>query len=336
LDIWNFTENKQGKLTIPEGYFGAASKGCAVALGYFDGVHAGHREILRVLKMMAQERRIPAVVHTFVSMPKSKTIHFQNRDNSHLTTVSEKCSLFAQLGVDQTVLFPFSDSISSMRAEDFLQLYIKDLMQANIVVAGEDYRFGRDQEGDMAFMSAWGERNGITVVAVPPVFYEERVISSTWIRDCIRRGDMKLAAELLGCPISFDGTVQEGKRLGRTLGFPTANLSIDDDKVMPAFGVYASVLVLDRQMFASITSVGFRPTVNTTDPSPLIETMVYDRNMDMYGKQIRVYLISFMRPEIRFPDIHSLKEQVDKDLTEVRQFHAEHSGDYSNLLSCVI
>lgn len=336
MDIWNFTENNQGELTIPDGFTRAASRGLAVALGYFDGVHAGHREILRVLQAVAKERRIPAAVHTFVSMPKSKTIHTQNRDNSHLTTVSEKCGLFEQLGVDQTVLFPFSDSISSMRAEDFLQLYIKDLMHTNVVVAGEDYRFGRDQEGDMAFMSSWGERNGVTVIAVPPVFYQERIISSTWIRDCIRRGEVKLATDLLGCPISYDGIVQEGKRLGRTLGFPTANLTIDDDKVIPAYGVYASVLVVNRKTYASVTSVGLRPTVNTTDPSPLIETMVYDCNMDLYGQQIRVYLIAYMRPEIRFPDIHSLTEQVDKDLAEVRQFHNVHSGDYSNLLSCVI
>ena len=336
MKVWNFTENDNGTLITPECFGKSASGGRAVALGYFDGVHAGHREILGRLRGFALEREIPAMVHTFVSMPKSKKTDINAKKNAHLTTVSEKCCFFEQLGVDETALFPFSKAISSMRSRDFLNHHIKDLLRAKVVVAGEDYRFGRDREGDITLLSSWGRENGIEVFSVPPILHMNKVISSTWIRDCVRNGQMTLAETLLGCPISYSGIVQEGKQLGRTLGFPTANMTIDSDKVIPAFGVYASVLVRLGAAYPSITSVGLRPTVNTKDLSPLIETMMYDHSMDLYGQKIRVYLISYIRPEYRFPDVHALKEQVHKDMNEVRHFHDVHGYDYSNLLSCVI
>jgi len=336
LQIWNFSEDHTGEFAVPEGFPGSAVNGRAVALGYFDGVHNGHREILSRLCRLAADRNLTAMVHTFANMPKSKTNGSHVNDNAHLTTLTEKCGIFDRIGINEAALYPFSESISSMKAVDFLDLHIKNLLHAKVVVAGEDYRFGFEREGDMHLLASWGKENGIEVFPVPPVFQNERIISSTWIRDCVRNGRMSLAGSLLGGPISYEGIVQEGKRLGRTLGFPTANLMIEDDKVIPAYGVYASVLITGNSLYPSITSVGLRPTVNTSDFSPLIETMVYDHTMDLYGQKIRVFLISFIRPEYRFPDVHSLQEQVQKDMAEVRHFHDAHAYAYSNLLSGVI
>lgn len=336
MRIWEFTEDDNGKLIAPGGFPGTAVHGRAVALGYFDGVHQGHKKILNKLTSLAHERGIPSMVHTFSSLPKSKKGDGRDKSNSMLTTLSEKIGCFERTGLDETALFPFSESVSSMHAMDFLQNQLKELLGAKVIVAGEDYRFGRSREGNMELLTFWGQENGIEVFAVPPVMYRDKVISSTWIRECVRNGRISLANSLLGYPISYEGIVQQGQRLGRTLGFPTANIVIEPGKLIPAFGVYASVLYMNDEFYPSITSVGLRPTVNTSDFIPLVETMMYDHSMDIYGEKIRIFLISFMRPEYRFADVAALKEQVHKDMAEVRHYHSLQDYDYSNLLSGVI
>jgi len=336
LQIWEFTEKNPGEITAPDDFFTAADKGRAVALGYFDGVHAGHREILEKLCSLAKQKNIPAMVHTFLSLPKSKLGGSPEKQNFLLTTVYEKCSIFSGLGLDETALFPFSKAVADTAAVDFLNRYLKELLHAKVIVAGEDYRFGRNREGDMHFLSEWGKNNGIEVYSVPPLRYNEEIISSTVIRRYIRSGEIEKANNLLGYPISYHGTVREGEHLGRTLGFPTANIAIEKGKVIPAFGVYASLLSMGGRCYPSITNVGIRPTVNTTDPMPLMETTMYDHEMDLYGQPVCVSLLSFVRPEQRFNNVDGLKVQVHKDMAEVRQYHSRHPLDYSNLLSCVI
>lgn len=323
-------------LQAPDGFLETAENGRAVALGYFDGVHQGHRAILDTLRDAAQKQNIPAMVHTFTSLPKSKSADIQEKTGSLLTTLPEKCGLFARLGMDETALFPFSGAVSSMRAMDFLQNILIEMLHAKVIVAGEDYHFGRNREGNMELLSLWGQENGVKVYSVLPVLYKDQVISSTWIRESVRNGRISLANSLLGYPISYEGFIQQGKHLGRTLGFPTANLIPEEGKVIPAYGVYASILYTKDAFYPSITSIGLRPTVNSTDMAPLIETMMYDHSMNLYGEKVRVFLLSFVRPEYRFADIHALKEQVHKDMAEVRHYHDLHGHDYSNLLSGVI
>jgi len=336
LRIWEFKEDNNGVLIAPDGFYGTAGNGRAVALGYFDGVHQGHRKILDKLQLLAREREIPAMVHTFSSLPKSKTGDSQDKGSSMLTTLSEKCIMFDRIGMDETALFPFSENVSSMHAMDFMQNHLKKLLAAKVIVAGEDYRFGRGREGDMKLLSLWGHENGIQVYSVPPVKYNDQIISSTWIRECVRNGKIALTNSLLGYPISYEGIVQQGKHLGKSFGFPTANLAPEEGKVVAAYGVYASILSVNGSFYPAITNIGLRPTVNTSNFIPLVETMMYDRTMDLYGDRIRVFLLSFVRPEYRFPDTQALKEQVHKDMAEVRHYHDLHGHDYSNLLSGVI
>jgi len=336
LHIWEFKEDKSGLLTAPDGFSDTAVNGRAIALGYFDGVHQGHKAILDKLLILAHDRNIPSAVHTFTSLPKSKSYDSGDNANSLITTLPEKCDCFARYGMDETVLFPFSDVLSSMHAMDFMQHHLKKLMHAEVIVAGEDYRFGRNREGDMNLLSSWGRENGVSVYSVPPVQHENQVISSTWIRECIKDGRVSLANKLLGYPISYEGIVQQGKHLGRTLGFPTANLAPDEGKIVPAYGVYVSVMLVKGVFYPSITSIGLRPTVNTSDNIPLIETMIYDSSMNIYGEKVRVYLLGFVRPERRFPDTQMLRDQVEKDMAEVRHYHDLNGHDYSNLLPGVI
>jgi len=332
MRIWEFKEGNSGFLTAPDGFSEAAVNGRAVALGYFDGVHMGHRQILNLLKKSAGERSIPSMVHTFSSLPKSKSEASGVKEGSLLTTLSEKCSCFARLGMDETAIFPFSEKVASLHAMEFLQHYIKDLLHAKVIVAGEDYRFGQNRGGDMELLSFWGHENGIEVFAVPPVRHNNQIISSTWIRECIRSGRITTANLLLGYTVSYQGVVQHGRHLGRTLGFPTANINIEGGKVIPAYGVYASVLLTNDVFYHAVTSIGLRPTVNTSETVPIIETMVYDHTLDIYDQKIQVFLLSFIRPEHRFPDINHLKDQVKKDMDEVRDYHNLHGSDYSNLL----
>lgn len=334
--IWDFKENVKGEIVGPEEFYTAAVQGRAVALGYFDGVHAGHRVILEKLCYQARKRNLSAMVHTFSALPKSKAGDPSEKDNLLLTTVAEKCSFFERMGLDEAAFFPFSETVSGISALDFLNRYLKDILHAKVIVAGQDYRFGHNRKGDMDLLKEWGAENGVDVFPVPPLQYKDHIISSTWIRECIRNGEITLANTLLGYPISFRGKVQEGRHLGRTLSFPTANISIEEGKVIPAYGVYASVLHTAGKSYAAITNVGLRPTVNSTDPVPLIETTMYDHQMDLYGQEIRVSLLSFVRPEQKFRDIQALRQQVQKDMAEVRQYHGMHGMDYSNLEPVVI
>ena len=334
--IWKFGEGTDGKLTPPPGFISTGCNGRAIALGYFDGVHQGHKAILDRLLTLSQSQRIPAMVHTFTTIPKSKSNDSLETGNALLTTLSEKCDRFDRIGMDETALFPFSETVSAMHAMDFLQNHLLKLLSAKIIVAGEDYRFGRGREGDMNLLSFWGQENGVQVYSVPPVQYKNQVISSTWIRECVKSGRISLANTLLGYPFSIGGVVQQGQHLGRTLGFPTANIVPEEGKAVPAYGVYASILLVKGVLYPSITSIGLRPTVNTTDMCPLVETMMYDHSMDIYDESVRVFLISFIRPEQRFADTDVLRDQVHKDMAEVRHYHDLHGHDYSNLLSGVI
>jgi riboflavin kinase/FMN adenylyltransferase len=336
LRIWNFTEDENGLLIAPIDFPSAAADGRAIALGYFDGVHLGHQMILDRLKSIAVKQNLPAMVHTFSSIPKSKSSDLKDKTALQLTTLTEKCNCFARAGMDETALFPFSAQMSSMQAMDFMQNILKDQLHAKVIVAGEDYRFGQNREGDMHLLTVWGQKNNIEVYSVPPLLHNGQVISSTWIRECLRTGKTSLANTLLGYPVSYEGTVQHGRHLGRTLGFPTANVVPEKGKVIPAYGVYASILYTNKAFYPSITNIGLRPTVNTSEVAPVIETMMFDRKMDLYEEHIRVFLLTFIRPEYRFPDLQALKEQANKDMNEVRHYHDLHGHDYSILLTGVI
>lgn len=319
-----------------DAFVSAGSADRAVALGYFDGVHAGHRAILEKLCYEARARHLTATVQTFSQIPKSKRDDSSESSLGVLTTTDEKCAYFALSGVDEAVLFPFTDHLAHMEPEIFLDSCLRDLLHARVIVAGEDYRFGRDRKGDMNLLRSWGEKNGVEVFTLPQLCFDDLVISATAIKTMVRDGDVKRANKLLGYPLSYQGIVQEGRKIGRTLGFPTANVPIEEGKIIPAFGVYASLLHTRDGVFPSITSIGVRPTVNKSGEGVLIETSMFDRNMDLYGQAVRVYLLSYIRGEQQFKNVEILKEQVFLDMQKVRQYHGRHTYEYSILLPGVV
>lgn len=334
MDIWQFATNQEGLPKAPEGFTEGSPR--AISLGYFDGVHAGHRIILEKLIYEAQKRSLPPVVHTFSDTPISKLVSGEDTHRGDLTTLKERCYFFSRVGAAETTLFPFNDRIAHMEPEDFFHKYLVEKLGAKVLIAGDDYRFGRGQSGDMKLLKSLCDPLGIEVFSVKPLCFEGRKVSSGWIRDLVSAGDIRTANRLLGYPISYQGVVEEGKKLGRTLGFPTANVRITDGKIIPRYGVYASLLSTDSGTFPSVTSIGLRPTVNSTDPNPLSETTIIDCDTNLYGKNIRVHLLHFLRPEFKFPNVEALRDQVNRDMAEVRHYHEHHAADYTIMLPGVL
>lgn len=335
MQIWEFIETAQGRLAPSDDSFSGTDRERAVALGYFDGVHAGHRILLEKLCYLARKKNLTAAVHTFSSLPKSKNGGVEG-ESLLLTTLPERYRFFERIGLDEAVIFPFSQAVSDMPAEDFLNVWLRDTLHARVVVAGEDYRFGRNRSGDLSLLRKWGEENQIDVISITPLSYKGQIISSSWIRDCMRDGNIQTANLLLGYPVSYQGKVGEGRKIGRTLGFPTANIECEAGKLLPAYGVYASVLYANARCYPAVTNIGFRPTIDPKDIKPMIETTILDEQVDLYGQNIRVFLFSYIRSERRFGSVAELREQVHKDMAEVRHYHEVHANDYSILLSGVI
>lgn len=315
MNVWNCIINKDGKLISTPSSATEVTASRAVALGYFDGIHIGHQKIFSTMLEQAKKYNIRAAVQTFENPPASKS------QNNLITTYSERCRLVSHMGIDDLFALPFNDRVKSMSPETFMDVCLKGWMGARVVVVGRDYRFGRDRAGDVRTLQNWGEKNGVDVIAVDPINYEDRRISSSWVRELIASGDVDKAEILLDHPVAFSGIVEKGQQLGRKLGFPTANIRIPAQKIIPKFGVYASVYLYDGKIYPSISNIGMRPTVNKDDSTPLTETMILEGHYQLYGTMGTVMLLQFIRPETQFSSVDELKEQMQKDQAMTLKYH---------------
>ena len=316
MNVWNCIINNEGKLISTPSSATEITSARSVALGYFDGVHMGHQKIFSTMLDQAKEKHIRAAVQTFENPPSSKS------QNNLITTYSERCRLVSHMGIDDLFALPFNEKVKGMSPETFMEVCLKGWMGARVIVVGRDYRFGRDRAGDVKMLQNWGEKNGITVIAVDPINYDGRRISSSWVRELIVSGDVDMAEKLLDHPVAFSGIVEKGQQLGRKLGFPTANIRIPEQKIIPKFGVYASAYLYEGKIHPGLTNIGMRPTVNESDPSPLTETVLLDGHYQLYGSHGTVMLLKFIRPEMKFGSVDELKEQMQKDQEAVRAYHA--------------
>ena len=303
-------------------------KGRIVALGYFDGVHRGHQEILRAAMKEAHTREMLSAVHSFTTPPVSKKN--ENIKIPFLLTVEdEKMILFEKQNIDEVFLTPFEKSVEQLSPEEFLNIYMVQLFGARAIVTGEDYRFGKDREGDVSFLHKWGAKNQIEICTVPALQQEEKTIASAWIRELLRNGEIETANDLLGYPVSFSGEIEKGYQIGRTIQFPTANMRISPEKIIPRHGVYASIFKTDNQFYPSISNIGIRPTMNRDEKAVCLETMLFDQNLDLYGKQASVFLLHFIREEMHFNSIDTLSMQMKKDALQTREYHNAYRSAYS-------
>ena len=285
----------------------------AVALGNFDGVHRGHRQLLTAVREEAARLGCASAVWTFTSLAKEGAI-------PALTTPEEKLRVIADAGVDYAVLEDF-EAVRHLTPTAFAEGYLADRLGCAAAVCGFNFRFGKDGAGDAAVLTACLARRGIPVSVVDPVADAGGIVSSTRIRSAVTAGDMETAASLLGRPFSIRFPVVHGHRLGHTIGVPTINQEFPEGHIRPGRGIYACVCTVDGRSWAAVANVGARPTVSNSGRVNC-ETHILDYDGDLYGKAVRVSFLHRLRDEQRFSDVDALQERIRQDITRTRQFFA--------------
>jgi len=290
-------------------------KKSAVAIGKFDGIHRGHLALLhQILEQKAQGMQ--AVVFTF---DPPATVFFGKEGEKELTTLHEKRRIFEMLGVDVLIEFPLNKETAAIEAEDFVKEILVKRINAGYIAAGYDLSFGYKGRGNSELLISLAENYDYRVEIIEKLLFGEREISSTYVREETLLGHMDIVKELLGRPYSIAGKVEEGKKLGRTLGMPTVNLYPPEGKLLPKNGVYYSQTCWNGTLYKSITNIGLKPTVNDS-PTLSVESYLYDFQGDLYGEEIETYLLAFKRPEMKFGSVADLKAQMLADVEDGRNW----------------
>jgi len=291
-------------------------KGGVIAIGNFDGVHRGHQTVLNRALELAQSRGVPALVLTFEPHP--RTVFNPDKPVFRLTPAPVRAQVLEAMGFHSVIEYPFDREFSSRSAEEFVRSILVDWLGATEVVTGFDFHFGKGREGGPAFLMEAGKRNGFGVTLVD-AFRDEgaEVVSSSRIRRLLAEGDVAQAAGLLGYRFTVEAEVIKGQQLGRTLGYPTANMALAPEAELKP-GIYAVRLRrADGSLHDGVASFGYRPTV-TEDGAPLLETYVFDFAGNLYGEHCRVSFFGHLRDELKFTGLEPLVEQIRKDEEEAR------------------
>ena len=291
-------------------------KGGVIAIGNFDGVHRGHQSVLNRALDIARSRNAPALVLTFEPHP--RTVFNPDKPVFRLTPAPVRAQVLEAMGFHSVIEYPFDREFASRSAEDFVRSILVDWLGATEVVTGFDFHFGKGREGGPAFLMEAGKRNGFGVTLVD-AFRDEgaEVVSSSRIRGLLADGDVAQAAGLLGYRFTVEAEVIKGQQLGRTLGYPTANMALAPEAELKP-GIYAVRLRRpDGSLHDGVASFGYRPTV-TDDGAPLLETFVFDFSGDLYGEHCRVSFFGHLRDELKFTGLEPLVEQIRKDEEEAR------------------
>ncbi len=293
--------------------------GSVVCIGAFDGLHLGHRALVRHAVARARALGVPAVVVAFEPLPRE--YFAQGEPPPRLTLARDKVAGLNELGVDAIGLLRFDARMAAMSAEAFVERLLVQRLGAREVWIGPQFCFGNRRRGDLALLQAMGEQHGFTAGAIDPVDLHGERISATRIRQLLREGNFAHAGDLLGRPYAIGGRVVRGRQLGRTLGFPTANLRFP--KTPALVGIYATWVhgVFD-QPWPSVSSFGTRPTVEGVEP--LLEAHLFDFQGDLYGRHIQVEFVAKLRDEEKFHDLAALTDQMHRDADQARHILSEH------------
>ncbi len=289
-------------------------------MGFYDGMHRGHQQVVRLMSYLSAERGLRSCVYTFDVHP-STVIAGRENPEGYLCDSHERLRLIGESGADEIYLQQFDHSLAGMSEEEFLDRILIDLLNARLVVIGYDFRFGKGRSGDAETLRKWAAAHGIEVVVVDAFSLGGTVASSTLIRRLVAQGRMEEASAFLGRDYSLNGTVSPGRQLGSRLGFPTANITIAGGRVAPASGVYATRTRLDGVIYESITNVGTRPTVDAQDTRLVVETFLLDTSGDYYGKRIEVEFLARLREERTFDSLLQLSAQIGEDIAAARSWH---------------
>lgn len=282
-----------------------------VTSGTFDGVHVGHQKILNRLREVALKHGGETVVITFWPHPRL-VLHPEDRSLQLLNTFEEKAELLKEQGIQHLVRIPFTKEFSQLTSEEFIQKILVQTIGTKKLVIGYDHRFGHNREGSFEQLKLNAPRYGFDVEEIPRQDVDHVAVSSSKIRKALEEGDLETASHLLGQPYGLTGRVVVGDRIGRQLGYPTANIDIDTHyKLIPADGIYAVTVVHGRARYKGMLYIGNRPTVNGTKRA--IEVNLFDFSGDLYGESLTLRFHTFIRGDEKFPDLDTLKQQLAQD-----------------------
>ncbi|HEX3933426.1 MAG TPA: riboflavin biosynthesis protein RibF [Puia sp.] len=317
-----------------------------VTIGTFDGVHTGHARILHQLREEAARVGGETVIITFFPHPR-KVVQGGSHDVRLINTLQEKIDLLSWQKIDHLVIVPFTEAFSQMTAQEYIEAFLLAKFHPHTVIIGYDHRFGKGRQGDYHLLEEFSSSAGFELREIPVQLLDEISVSSTRIREAILRADIATANQLLGYPFFFSGKVVKGNQLGRTLGYPTANLELENpEKLVPADGVYAveaqllpaqshnasnrgqvgaaaigsidemaaradATGIFDGPRLQGMMGIGIRPTINGTHRT--IEVNLFDFDQDIYGRELRVFVIKYLRPELKFDGLEALKDALAQD-----------------------
>lgn len=286
-------------------------KNAVVTSGTFDGVHLGHQKILTRIRQIARSIQGETVLITF--WPHPRLVLYPNEHNLRLlSTFEEKAKLLRQFGIDHLITIPFTQEFSQLSSEEFIRKVLIGAIETKKLVIGYDHRFGKNREGSFEYLQENSGEFGFDLEEISRQDVEEIAVSSTKIRKALESGDVKTAESCLGRPYELNGLVIKGQQIGRSIGFPTANIHIPNDyKLIPRDGVYAVEASVEGVLYKAMLNIGNRPTVDGTKKT--VEAHLFDFQGDLYNKLITVYFHEFLREERKFDSLEALKAQLGKD-----------------------
>lgn len=290
-----------------------------VTIGTFDGLHRGHQLVISNLKKVAKKLNGESVIFTFYPHPRIVTAPDETNLRL-LTTREEKIRLFEQFGIDHLVIYPFDKNFSQLSYSDFVRTILVEQMHTRCLVVGYDHKFGKNREGGYEYLKKCAEKHDFLLEKMDALSVDETNVSSTKIRAALENGDIQKANHYLGYNFTLHGTVVDGKRIGRTIGFPTANIEASDKyKIIPGYGVYAVRVDIGGKLYNGMLNIGTRPTFNKNADNRSIEVNIFDFSDDIYQKEITLLFVDKIRNEQMFDGVDKLVEQLKKDKLAARE-----------------
>ncbi len=294
-----------------------------VTIGTFDGVHLGHQKVINKLHEIARKYDGETVIFTFQTHPRLVTSP-DERNLRLLTTLAEKTKLFEQYGIEHLIIYPFNKEFSELTYAEFVEKILVNQIHTYCLVVGYDHKFGKNREGGFDYLQKCASKFNFKIEKLDALIVEEESVSSTKIRQALQAGEIQRANHYLGYEFTLHGTVVGGKRVGRKLGFPTANIEASDKhKIIPGYGVYAVNVLINEDNFKGMLNIGTRPTFNKNADNRSIEVHIFNFSGDIYGREITLKFVDKIREEQKFNNVEMLVDQLNKDKIDALRILAD-------------
>lgn len=282
-----------------------------MTIGTFDGVHYGHQKIIKRLCELAKTTEGESVILTFFPHPRL-IIDPENQDLKMINTINEKAQILADLGVDHLIITPFTRDFSNLSPDEYIRKILVETIGVKQLIVGYDHRFGKDRKGGMKELAEFSRLFDFKIEEIPEQDINDVAVSSTKIRTALLNGEVALAAKFLGYNFSLSGQVVKGDKIGRTIGYPTANIFVEETyKLIPSDGIYAVTVEMADEVFKGMAYIGQRPTINGMTRN--IEVNIFDFSKEIYGQDIKMNFLEFLRHDVKFTGLEALKDQLHKD-----------------------